>query len=94
MKKTVLIIGFLIIAILALSVVKTFVSNRISTSGSTLGAISDKINAKKIENTLLSEKLYSLSSLTNVFSQANSLGFVQEKSNYVLTNPIPIAIKQ
>jgi hypothetical protein len=43
--------------------VKTFVSNRISTSGSALSeAIGDKINAYKIENTLLSEKLYSLSS--------------------------------
>lgn len=94
MKKPVFIIGFLIIVIFVLSVAKTFVSNRISTSGSALGVIEDKINAKKIENTLLSEKLYSLSSLTNVLSQANSLGFVQEKSKLVITYPIPIAIKQ
>jgi cell division protein FtsL len=94
MKKPVLIIGFLIIAILALSVVKTFVSNRISTSGSTLGAISDRINAYKIENTLLSEQLYSLSSLTNVLTKANSLGFVEGNSKFVITYPIPIAIKQ
>jgi cell division protein FtsL len=94
MKKPVLIIGFLIIVILSLSVVKTFVSNRISTSGSALGAIGDKINAYKIENTLLSEKLYSLSSLTNVYAKANNLGFVEGSSKYVITNPIPIAIKQ
>ena len=94
MKKPVFIIGSLIIAIFILSVAKTFVSNRISTSGSALGAIGDKINAKKIENTLLSEKLYSLSSLTNILSQANSLGFVEEKSKFVLVNPLPIAIKQ
>jgi len=94
MKKPAYIIGFLIIAILVLSVVKTFVSNRISTSGSALYAIGDKISAKKIENALLTEKLYHLSALTNVLSQANSLGFVEEKSKFVLTNPIPIAIKQ
>jgi len=94
MRKPGLTIGFLIIVIFVLSVAKTFVSNKISTSGSTLSATEDRINAKKIENTLLSEKLYSLSSLTQVFSQANSLGFVQEKSKFVITYPIPIAIKQ
>ena len=94
MRKPGLTIGFLIIVIFVLSVAKTFVSNKISTSGQTLSATEDRINAKKIENTLLSEKLYSLSSLTNVFSQANSLGFVQEKSKFVITYPIPIAIKQ
>ncbi len=94
MKKPVFVIGFLIIVILGLSVVKAFVSNRISTSGSALGAIEERINFYKIENTMLNEKLYSLSSLTNLLSQANSLGFVEEKSKFVLTNPIPIAIKQ
>lgn len=94
MKKPVFVIGFLIIAILGLSVVKAFVSNRISTSGSALGAIEERINSYKIENTMLNEKLYSLSSLTSLLSQANSLGFVEEKSKFVLTNPIPIAIKQ
>lgn len=94
MKKPVFVIGFLIIVILGLSVVKAFVSNRISTSGSALGAIEERINFYKIENTMLNEKLYSLSSLTSLLSQANSLGFVQEKSKFVLTNPIPIAIKQ
>ncbi len=94
MKKPALIIGFLIIVILGLSVVKAFASNRISTSGSALGSIEEKINNYKIENTMLDEKLYSLSSLTNLLSQANSLGFVEEKSKFVLTDSIPIAIKQ
>lgn len=94
MKKPAFLILFLIISVLGLSVVKTFVANRISTSGSTLGAIQERINFYKIENTLLSEKLYSLSSLTNVSSQADKLGFVEEKSKFVLVNPIPIALKQ
>ncbi len=94
MRKPALVIGFLVIVILALSVIKTFASNRISTSGQVLGAIGDKINFYKTENTLLSEKLYSLSSLTNLLSQANSSGFVKEETSFVLTNPIPIALKQ
>lgn len=94
MKKPVRIILFLVIVLLFLSIAKTFVSNRISTSGSELGIINEKINAYKIENTLLSEKLYALSSLTNILAQANSLGFAEEKSRFVLTNPLPIAFKQ
>ncbi len=94
MKKPVLTIGFLIIVTLVLSIVKIFVSNRISVSGLVLGEIEEKINYYKTENTLLSEKLYSLSSLTNVSVKANELGFVAEKSSFVLTNPLPIALKQ
>ncbi|MCL6096478.1 MAG: hypothetical protein M1444_02220 [Patescibacteria group bacterium] len=94
MKKPALTIGFLLVAILALSVVKTFVSNRISISGPALSEVEDRINAKKIENTLLSEKLYLLSSLTNISTEADRLGFVESKSNFVLTNPMPIALKQ
>ncbi len=94
MKKPALTILFLIFVILVLSVVKTFVSNRISTSGMVLGAIEDKISYYKTENALLSEKLYSMSSLTNISNQAEKLGFVEEKTNFVLTNPLPIALKQ
>ena len=94
MKKPALILGLLIIMILVLSVVKTFVSNKISTSGMVLGTLQDKITYYKTENALLSEKLYTLSSLTNVSAEAESLGFVEGKSAFVLTNPLPIALKQ
>ena len=94
MGKPTLTIGFLIVAILALSVVKIFVSNRILASGTALGDVGDRINAYKIENTLLSEKLYSLASLTSISASAEDLGFVEEKARFVLANPIPIALKQ
>ena len=68
MKKPALIIVFLVILILGLSVVKTFASNRISTSGSVLGSMEEKISYYPIENTMLDEKLYSLSSLTNLLN--------------------------
>ena len=94
MKKSALTILLLILVIAALSVVKTFVANRISTSGMVLGAIEDKISYYKTENALLSEKLYTMSSLTTISGEAENLGFVEEKTNFVLTNPLPIALKQ
>jgi len=93
MKKPAQIIGILIVAIVMLSIVKAFVTNRISTSGLTLGVIKDHITEKKRENILLSEKLYSLASLTYVSGKADSLGFVEEKSRLVISNTVPIAIK-
>ncbi len=94
MRKPALTILFLIVVILALSIVKVFVSNRILTSGTALGDVGDSINAYKVENTLLSEKLYSLASLTSILASAEDLGFVEEKARFVLANPIPIALKQ
>ena len=94
MRKPALTIGFLLVVIVALSVAKTFVSNRILASGPALGEIEDRSIAYKIENALLSEKLYSLSSLTNISTKAEDLGFVEEKTSFVLANPVPIALKQ
>ena len=94
MKKPAVIIGILIITVLVLSIFKTFVSNRISTSGTVLGAIEEKINGYKTENALISEKLYALSSLTSISEKADKLGFIEGKSSFVLTNPVPIALKQ
>lgn len=94
MKKPALIIGFLITVIIMLSVVKTFVSNRISTSGLELGQIDAQINSLQTENAILSEKYYTLASLTTIASEAAGMGFVEENSDFVLTNPLPIALKQ
>lgn len=94
MKRPAFTIGLLIAVIVILSVVKIFVSNSILTSGNALGDVEDKINTYKIENTLLSEKLYSLSSLTSISASAEDLGFVEEKARFVLVNPVPIALKQ
>ena len=94
MKKPALIILSLIFTIVALSLVKTFISNRISTSGMVLGEIEDKISYYKTDNAILSEKLYSMSSLTSVAEEAQNQGFVEGKTNYVLANPLPIALKQ
>jgi hypothetical protein len=94
MKKPMLTIGFLITITLLLSVVKIFASNRISTSGAVLGGIQDKIIFYRNDNLILSEKLYTYSSLTNLYGNAKTLGFVEGKTSYVIANPLPIALKQ
>lgn len=94
MKKPALIITTLVLTIITLSVVKIFVSNRIATSGVVLGKVQEDLSRYKLENTILSEKLYTLSSLTNLASKAYDLGYTDSKTDFVLSNQVPVAIKQ
>lgn len=79
--------------ILVLSVVQIIVSNRLSTTGIALGKIDQKVNMYNQENEKLREQLLTMSSLTQIASVASSLGFVSNKSQVVLTAPLPIAIR-
>jgi hypothetical protein len=94
MKKPALIIGSLIILVLALSVVKIYISNQVATSGVILGKIQEDAANIKMENTLLAEKLYTESALTNIDSKAEKMGFVEQKSDFVLSGQMPVAYKQ
>jgi len=94
MKKPALIIGILTILVLMLSVVRIYVSNQIATSGVVLGKMEEEVSAYKTENILLSEKLYSASALTNIEREASKLGFVEQKSDFVLSGRVPVAFKQ
>jgi len=94
MKKPTLIIGFLLFTIFMLYLVKISVSNQISTSGVALAEVNEKLNNLKVENTLLSEQLYELSSLTTIDEKAQKLGYVQSNGNFVLNGQVPVAIKQ
>lgn len=91
MKKSVLLITILIFAAIVLSVIRTYVSNNIATSGVTLSLIEEKVSTLKTENAVLSQKLYENSSLTNVFSKASVLGFVDSKTSFVLNSGLPVA---
>ncbi len=93
MKKPGLILIFLIGLIIVLSVVKVVLYNRLSTSGVFVGKIEEEINIYKTQNTILSEKLLSLSSLENISTKATKLGFVKEYSSMILGS-LPLAIKQ
>jgi hypothetical protein len=94
MRKYTKILGVLIILTIMLSLLKSFASDRLSTSGMTLSETQSQVNFYKKENSLLYDKILSASSLTNISSEAAQIGFVEGKQNLVLGNSLPIAIKQ
>lgn len=93
-KKSFLLITILLFVFLTLAMVRSMVSNSMSTSGTELGKTGDELSALKIENALLKEKLFALSSLTLISSKAAEMGFIEEKKTFSLTNTVPIALKQ
>ncbi len=94
MKKSVLLIFVLILTVVVLSVIRTYVSNNIATSGVTLSVIEDEASKLKTENAVLAQKVYENSSLINVASKASTLGFVDSKTSFVLNSGLPIAAKR
>ena len=93
MNKARITISFLTILIISLSIVQTMVSNGLSTAGTMVGKLDDQVDAYKTENLILSEKLFSASSLSTVYSEASDLGFIEGKSQYVVTSSLPLAIR-
>ena len=94
MKKPVFLILLLVAIVVILSIVRTYVSNNIATSGVILGVIEGKIDKLKTDNAILAEKLYEQSSLVNIASKASELGFIDNKTSYVLSPGLPVAYKQ
>ncbi len=94
MKKPISFIVFLAISITVLSIIQIVISNRLSTTGVTLGKIQDQIRVYKTDNALISEKLFSYSSLTNIASRAAVLGFTNSTSRLVFTDTLPLVAKQ
>ncbi len=94
MKKPILLIAILLVAVFTLSIVRIYISNQIATSGVVLGQVQGKIDSYKMQNILLAEKLYSESSLANIAQEVSKEGFVVQSSDFVLTGQIPVAFKQ
>lgn len=94
MKKPAFIITLLLGLVIILSVAKVVVYNRLSTSGVFVSKIEGEINSLKTQNAILSEKLLTQSSLTNISEKAEKLGFVRENSLMVLKTSEPLAIRQ
>jgi hypothetical protein len=94
MKKPILIIAILLVVTLTLSIVRIYISNQIATSGVMLGQVQSGIDAYKMQNILLAEKLYSDSSLANIAQEASKEGFIAQSSDFVLNGQIPVAFKQ
>lgn len=94
MKKPILLITILVLIIISLFGVRAFVSNRLSTSGVELGKIQEETNSYKTKNFILSEEIYTLSSLNRIASLSAKLGFSENTANYSLTKDRPIAFRQ
>lgn len=94
MKKYNLIITVLILTTLFLFGARVIILNRMSTSGFAMSKINKESSFYKTQNAILSEYYLVGSSLTNLASAAAKLGFVEGKSNFVLTNLLPLAVKR
>jgi hypothetical protein len=91
MKRTKLLLGILVGIILSLVVTQVVASNRISTAGIELSLLQTDLKEIKRENSLLKEKILTLSSLTLLASRAGELGFVEGKQAIYINAPLPLA---
>jgi len=93
MKKPSLFISVIVLTIVVLSIIQITVSNNLSTEGVALGKLEDEISVYKKDNYLIREKLLVVSSLTNVASKSENLGFTEDKFRIILTPSFVVAIK-
>ncbi len=93
MKNTSLLLFTLIITIIFLSVIQVVVSNKLSTSGVYLSKIEKEIDQYRRENYLLTEKILNHTSLTNLKSQADKLGYLKNRDILVLDQDLKLAVK-
>ena len=84
----------MVVMLVVSGIIEISVSNSLTTDGIQLGKIQANIDTVKKDNMLLKEKLLTMSSYTEIASQAAALGFVNAKSAIFLDQPIPLAIKQ
>ncbi|MEK7502409.1 MAG: hypothetical protein AAB609_02695 [Patescibacteria group bacterium] len=94
MKKPTFIIFIILFLIVTLFLARAVVSNSLSTTGLILLKFESQLNSYKIENSMLKEKLLSLTSLSHISSESSQLGFVENKNSFTLSKPLPLAIKQ
>ncbi len=93
MNKSRLVLLSIFLAIVVLSIVKIAAVNMLSTGGIDLDSMYTQIASIKKENIVMREKLYIKSSLTEVASEAATLGYVAEKTEAYVPNSVPIALR-
>ena len=94
MKKSSITILILIGATVLLSIVQAGISNKLSVKGVLVSKIEKDLSYYKTQNAIMSEKLLSYSSLTNLTSRASHLGFVKASEEITLGSSLPLAVKQ
>ncbi len=93
MKKPLLVIGCLVFVIITLSVVRMTLVNNLSTTGTELVDIQNKIGQYKKQNELLKEQYLQAASYTHISAKAKRMGFGPAKSQLNLTTPLPLALR-
>jgi len=93
MKKSYIIMTFLLGLTIVLSVGRAVLSNTLSTSGIFVSKAEQEINSYKTQNVILSEKLLTASSLTNIIEKAKASGFTDEKALMVIKTSGPLAVR-
>ncbi len=93
--KHAVILGLFVLTAIVLSIVQIVFGTLYTTAGLEISQIQTQKQAVDKENMLLSEKLYTLSSLTNIEASAKQLGFEDEtsKSMLVVTQNSAFALK-
>lgn len=94
MKKIFILTCIIFIIIAALSVVRVYVSNQLSTTGMTLDRLQTEVMQYKKENIILRERVLAASSLTHIASEAAQLGFVPSGKDIYISAPLPLAYNQ
>ncbi len=84
MKRHTIILSLFVITAIVLSVVQIVFGTLYTTAGIEISQLQTQKQALDKENMLLSEKLYSLSSLTTIEASAKQLGFEDETSKSML----------
>lgn len=93
MKKSYIIIIFLLGLVITLSIGKAVLHNMLSTSGILVSKTEQEINFYKTQNAVLSEELLTASSLTNIIEKAKLSGFTNENTLMVLKTSRPLAVR-
>ena len=94
MKKPILFLGFIFFIVILLTVVQVTVANQISTTGIELNDLQNKVSQYKKENAILEQRYLEVSSLLNIESKAEKLGFVDAKYQEFISTPLPLALRQ
>ena len=93
MKKSYIIIIFLLGIVIALSVGRAILHNTMSTSGIFVSKTEQEIYFYKTQNAILSEELLAESSLTGIAEKAQKLDFTNKNTLMVLGGSKPLAVR-
>ena len=93
MKKSYIVMIFLLGLVMILSIGKAILHNALSTSGILVSKAEQEINFYKTQNAILSEELLTASSLTNIAEKAEQSGFTNENTLIVLKTSRPLAVR-